>query len=177
VAGGRLRLDLFAFALGALALLTFGFFAARNGAAVIMCALCFAGLIGGRLAGLSNRALVPLAAGLVAVLWIVWIAPPPLTSHQISALAHTSGGILVGWAVSEWLRCRVSWPLWAIGAIATVFGLTILWELGELVGDRVLETALIPNWRDSAADIVFGTAGGTLGTLIAAVVPAARPRG
>ena len=36
-------------------LLTFGFFAARNGGAVIMCALSFAGLIAARLAGFSNR--------------------------------------------------------------------------------------------------------------------------
>ena len=175
--GRRLSIDLFAFALGALGLLTLGFFAARNGAAVIMCALCIGGLLAGRLIGLSNRALVPVAAGLVAVLWMVWVDPPPLTSHQISALAHGSGGVLVGWAVSEWLRARVPWPAWAIGAIATVFGLTIVWELGELIGDRVLSTALIPSWRDSAADIFFGTLGGSLGTLIAAVIPAPRSRG
>ena len=46
--GRRLRLDLFAFSLGALSLLTLGFFVARNGAAVIMCSLCFAGLVAAR---------------------------------------------------------------------------------------------------------------------------------
>jgi hypothetical protein len=167
--GRRLRLDLFAFALGALTLLTFGFFAARNGAAVIMCALSFAGLITARLAGFSNRALVPLTAGLVILLWVLWVHPPPLTSHQTSALAHGTGGILVGWAVAEFLRGRVAWPLWAIGAVGVVFGLTILWELGELLGDRVLDTALIPSRRDSAIDIAFGTVGGTIGTMVAAL--------
>ena len=175
--GRRLRLDLFAFSLGALSLLTLGFFAARNGAAVIMCSLCFAGLLGARLIGFSNRALVPLTGGLVVLLWVLWVESPPLTSHQLSALAHGTGGILVGWAVSEFLRSRAQWPLWAIGAVAVVFGLTILWELGEWAGDSVLHTALIPNIRDSALDITFGTFGGIVGTLIAALVPSPRVRG
>ena len=138
------RIDLFAFALGALALLTAGFFYARNGAAVIMCSLCLGGLCSPRLVGFSNRALVPAAAGLVVLLWVLWIDPPPLTTHETSALAHGTGGLLVGWAVSEFLRGRAAWPLWAIGAVAVVFGLTVLWELGEFVGDRAFDTALIP---------------------------------
>lgn len=168
--GRRLRIDAFGFALGALSLLTFGFFAARNGAAVIMCSLCFAGLLVARAAGFSNRALVPLAAGLVVLLWVLWVHPPPLTGHQTSAIAHASGGLLVGWAVSEFLRHRVDWPLWAIGAVAVVFGLTILWELGELIGDRAFDTALIPSKRDSAVDISFGTLGGAAGVLLASLV-------
>ena len=174
--GRRLRIDLFAFSLGALSLLTAGFFYARNGAAVIMCSLCFAGLIVARVVGFSNRALVPLAAGLVVLLWVLWVEAPPLSSHQLSAIAHGTGGILVGWAVSEFLRGRVGWPVWAIGAVAVVFGLTILWEVGEWAGDRVLQTALIPNASDSALDITFGTLGGAVGTVIAAVVPSARVR-
>ena len=134
-----------------------------------MCSLSFAGLITARLAGFSNRALVPLTAGLVILLWVLWVHPPPLTSHQNSALAHGTGGVLVGWAVAEFLRGRVAWPLWAIGAVGVVFGLTILWELGELLGDRVLDTALIPSRRDSAIDIAFGTVGGTIGTMVAAL--------
>jgi hypothetical protein len=169
--GSRLRIDSFAFALGALALLTFGFFTARNGAAVVMCGLCLAGLVVARVAGFSNRALVPLAAGLVVLLWVVWVQPPPLTSAEISALAHASGGLLVGWAVSEYLRGRAEWPLWALGAVAVVFGLTVLWEVGEWLGDRALSTALIPSKRDSAVDIFFGTLGGTLGVLLASLVP------
>jgi hypothetical protein len=155
----RLRIDLFAFALGALALLTLAFLGARNGAALVMCALCLAGLLGARLAGFSNRALVPVALGLVVILWMVWI-DPPASSHRTSALAHGAGGALLGWALSEYLRGRLAWPLWALGAFACVFGLTILWELGEYVGDRALGTALIPSARDSAVDIVFGTVGG-----------------
>jgi hypothetical protein len=171
--GRRLRLDPFAFALGALSLLTLGFFTARNGAAVVMCGLCFAGLLAARVVGFSNRALVPLALGLVVLLWVLWVNPPALTSHQTSALAHASGGVLVGWAVSEYLRGRVEWPLWAIGAVAVVFGLTVLWELGELIGDRALDTALIPSKGDSALDISYGTLGGAAGVLVASLV---RPR-
>ena len=156
---GRLRIDLFAFALGALALLTLAFVGARNGAALIMCGLCFAGLLGARIIGFSNRALVPVALGLVAILWMVWI-DPPASSRRTSALAHGAGGALVGWALAEYLRARVAWPLWGFAAISAVFGLTILWELGELFGDRVLDTALIPSARDSAEDIFFGTLGG-----------------
>jgi len=176
--GRRLRIDLFAFALGALSLLTLGFFVARNGAAVIMCSLCFAGLLAARLIGFSNRGLVPLAGGLVAILFILWVGDPlPLTSHQLSAFAHASGGLLVGWAVSEYLHGRAGWPLWAIGAIGIVFGLTILWELGEYVGDRALDTALETSKTDSALDIAFGTLGGAVGTFVAALVPAKLWRG
>jgi hypothetical protein len=176
--GRRLRLDPFAFALGALSLLTLGFFAARNGAAVIMCSLCFAGLAAARIFGFSNRALVPLAGGLVAILFILWVGDPlPLTSHQLSAFAHASGGVLVGWAVSEYLRGRVGWPTWAIAAMGVVFGLTVLWELGEYVGDRVLNTALETSKTDSALDITFGTFGGAVGTFIATLVPSKLGRG
>lgn len=170
----RLRIDLFAFALGALALLSLAFFGARNGAALIMCGLVFAGLIGARLAGFSNRALVPLALGLVAILWIVWV-DPPASSRRTSALAHGAGGALIGWAVADYLRVRISWPAWGLVALAAVFSLTLLWELGELVGDRVLETALIPSKRDSAEDIFFGTLGGVGAVFVAwLLVPAPR---
>ncbi len=175
--GRRLQLDLFAFALGALALLTFGFFYARNGAAVIMCSLCLGGLLFARFVGFSNRALVPAAVGLVVLLWVLWVDPPPLTTHETSALAHGTGGLLVGWAVSEFLRGRAAWPMWAIGAIAVVFGLTVLWELAEFVGDRAFDTALIPRRSDSALDITFGTLGGIVGTCLAAMVPSPRRSG
>lgn len=155
----RLRIDLFAFALGALALLTASFFGARNSAAVLMCGLCFAGLLGARLAGFSNRALVPLAAGLVVLLWMVWI-DPPASSRKTSAIAHFTGGALVGWALSEYLRSRLRWPEWGFAALAAVLSLTVLWELGEYVGDRILTTGLIPNKTDSALDIFFGSLGG-----------------
>lgn len=170
----RLRIDLFAFALGALALLTLGFFSTRNGAAVVMCGLCFAGLLGARLAGFSNRALVPLAAGLVVILWWVWI-DPPADPRQTSALAHGVGGALAGWALAEYLRSRLTWPLWALGALAGVFGLTVLWELGEYVGDRALTTGLIPSRRDSAVDIFFGTLGGVAAVGLAALLPRRAP--
>ncbi|MDX6583373.1 MAG: hypothetical protein QOI10_2557 [Solirubrobacterales bacterium] len=170
--GRRLRIDLFAFALGALALLAVSFYSARNGAALIMCTLVGAGLVFARLVGFSNRALVPVAAGLVILLWILWVHPPSLSDHKMSALAHGTGGLLIGWAVAEYLRGRVEWPLWAIGAVGVVFGLTVLWEIGEYLGDRVLDTALIPSKRDSAIDITFGTLGGTVGVLMASLVPA-----
>jgi hypothetical protein len=138
-----------------------------------MCALCLGALLAARLAGFSNRALVPVALGLVVILWMVWI-DPPAGSHRTSALAHGAGGALLGWALSEYLRARVAWPLWALGALAAVFGLTILWELGEYVGDRALGTALIPSTRDSMVDILFGTIGGA-GAVVIAGLPA-RPR-
>ena len=159
---GRLRLDLFAFALGALALLTVAFVSGRNGGAVVMCGLCFAGLLSARLIGFSNRALVPLALGLVALLWLVWIQPPA-SSHQTSALAHGAGGVLAGWALAEFLRTRMPALQWMILALAGVFALTVLWELGEYFGDRMLTTGLIPNKRDSAVDILLGSFGGALG--------------
>ena len=132
----RLRLDLFAFALGALALLSLAFYDARNGAALVMCALCFAGLLTARLAGFSNRALVPVAVGLVVMLFGIWGLDLPASTRKISAVAHAGGGALVGWAVSEYLRSRIAWPYWGLIALAAVFSVTILWELGEYLGDR-----------------------------------------
>jgi hypothetical protein len=173
----RLRIDSFAFALGALSLLALGFFHARNGGAVIMCALSIGGLVSARLLGFSNRALVPLTVGLVVLLWVLWVHPPPLSSKENSALAHGVGGVLVGWAVSEYLRGRVDWPLWGIGAVGVVFGLTVMWEIGEWIGDRAFDTALVPNKRDSATDIAFGVLGGSVGTLIATLAAARRQPG
>src|SRR5215208_3448280 len=149
----RLRPDLFVFmlALGAVGVMTMSFFSSRNGAALVMCGICIAGLVAARLIGFSNRALVPVAAGFVVLLYLVWINPPfdSASDHRTSALAHAVGGLLVGWAIAEYLRARIEWPLWAIGAVAVVFGLTLVWELGEYLGDRVLDTALIPSKRDS----------------------------
>jgi hypothetical protein len=171
----RLRIDLFAFALGALALLSLAFFGARNGAALVMCGLCFAGLLAARLLGFSNRALVPLAFGLVVILWMVWI-DPPASSRKTSTLAHGAGGLLIGWALAEYLRVRIAWPLWGLAAAAAVFTLTVLWELGEYLGDRVLTTALIPNKLDSVYDIAFGTAGGLLAVAVAWLLLPGRDR-
>ncbi len=143
-----------------------------------MCALCFAGLLAARVAGFSNRALVPLAAGVVIVLWVLWVNPPrdrPTRDERFRALA--AAVCSVGWAVSEYLRARVAWPLWALGAVGAVFGLTILWELGELLGDLTLDTALIPSRRDSALDITFGTLGGAAGVLAASALPSGPARG
>jgi hypothetical protein len=169
----RLRIDLFAFALGALTLLTLAFFGAGNGAALVMCGLCLVGLLAGRLLGFSNRALVPLALGLVVILWLVWI-DPPASSRKTSAIAHAAGGALVGWALAEYLRARVAWPFWGAAALAAVFGLTLLWELGEYVGDRVLGTSLDPNRLDSALDVFFGSLGGAGAVAFAWLL--ARPR-
>ncbi len=168
----RPRIDLFAIALGAVGLLTLSFFSSRNGAAVVMCTIVIVGLLCARLVGLSNRALVPVALGFVVLLYLVWINPPFESDHRNSALIHGIGGVLVGWAAAEYLRGRVEWPLWAIGAVAVVFGLTLVWELGEYLGDRALDTALIPSKRDSAIDITFGTMGGAFGVLLASLVPA-----
>ena len=158
----RFRIDSFAFALGGLALLTLAFVVERNGAAVIMCGLCFAGLLTARAVGFSRRALVPLALGLVVILLLVW-SPSPLSPWETSTLAHLGGGALMGWVLAEFLRARLGWPLWALVALAGVCTLTVVWELGEYLGDRTFETALVPSRLDSAFDIFFGSLGGAIG--------------
>jgi hypothetical protein len=175
----RPRLDLLAFGL-ALALVAWpaiGFVSERNGAATIMCAMCFAGLVGGRIVGVPGRVLLPVAAGLLVVLWMVQI-DPPAGPRKTSALAHAIGGALVGWALVETLRRRISdWLAVALLALLVVIFLTVIWELGEYAGDRLLDTALIPRKRDSAEDILFGTAGGVVGITFAAVVAVLRRGG
>ena len=175
--GRRLRMDDFAygFALGALALLSLAFYSARNGAALVMCGLIFAGLVAARIASFSSASLVPAALGLVAILWRVWV-DPPASVHKTSAIAHFGAGALVGWAVSEYMRPRIAWPLWAAAALAAVVGVTVAWEIGEVVADRALDTALIPSARDSAVDVFFGSLGGAGAIAAAALLSPLRRR-
>jgi hypothetical protein len=175
----RPRLDLLAFAL-ALALVaspTIVFFSERNGAAAIMCAMCLAGLVAGRLVGVSGRVLLPVALGLVVVLWMVWI-DSPAGPRKTSALAHAIVGMLAGWALVEALRHRIrDWLSVSLVALAVVIVVALVWEVGEYAGDRLFDTALIPRKRDSAEDILFGTAGGLVGITFAGVVAFWRRRG
>ncbi len=73
-----------------------------------------------------------------------------------------AGGVLMGWALGTTLRRR-RLPAWALATMVGVLALTMTWELAEWVGDRVLDTALIPNRQDSAYDIFFGCLGGAAG--------------
>jgi hypothetical protein len=163
---GRFRIDSFVCALGGFGLLTVAFVVERNGAAVIMCGICVAGLVTARGLGFPGRALAPLAAGLVLILLMVWSAPP-LSAWETSTLAHLAGGALVGWVLADFLLTRLGWPWWALAVLVGVGMLTVVWEVGEFLGDRVFETALIPSWRDSAVDIFFGSLGGAIGMGVA----------
>ena len=167
----RPRLDLlaFAFALGLVAWPAIGFVSERNGAAAIMCAMCLAGLVAGRIVGVPGRVLLPVAFGLMVLLWMVWI-DPPASSRKTSALAHAIGGTLAGWALVAALRHRIrDWLAVALVALSGVLVLALVWELGEYAGDRLFDTALIPNKHDSSEDILFGTVGGLVGITVAGV--------
>jgi hypothetical protein len=173
----RPRLDLLAFAL-ALALVAWpavDFVAERNGAAAIMCAMCLAGLVAGRIVGVPGSVLLLVAFGLMVVLWMIWI-DPPASPRKTSALAHAIGGALAGWALVEALRHRIrNWLSLGILALSAVMVLTLVWELGEYAGDRLLDTTLKPSKQGSAEDIFFGTAGGLVGITFAGVVSFLRP--
>jgi len=157
----RRELDTLAFliALGVLAAAAAAFASQRNGAAVLMCAICLTGLMLGRLAGVSGPALLTVGLGLAAILWMVWI-DPPASSRKTSALAHLAGGALAGWALALTLRPRLTAELWPFAALACVVALTGVWEAAEWVGDRAIDTGLNPNARHSAEDVFFGTCGG-----------------
>lgn len=167
----RRTLDAFAFALaiGAISAAAFLFATRANGAAFVMCAICFAGLVAGRLARISGLALLLVAIGLVGILWVAWVDPLS-TSRRTSAFAHTSGGLLVGGAIASTLRSRGvrGWAVWALVAVAA---LTVGWEVCEYLGDRALDTALVPNRGDSAEDVLFGCFGGAVGILVVALLP------
>jgi hypothetical protein len=168
----RLRLDhvAFLFALALVAWPAIFFVSERNGAAAVMCSMCLAGLVGGRVVGVPGRVLLAVAIGLLVALWMIWIHPPA-GWRKTSALAHTIGGILAGWALVEAVRRRISdWLAVALVALVAAACLTVIWELGEYVGDRLLDTALIPRRRDSAEDIFFGIFGGAVGITFAGVV-------
>ena len=126
-----------------------------------MCALCLGGLLFAR----ARRLLEPRPgagwrSGSSSCSWSCGSSCRRSRTTRPARSRTATGGLLVGWAISEYLRVRYAWPLWAIGALAVVFGLTVLWELGEYLGDRAFNTALIPSRRDSALDITFGTLGG-----------------
>lgn len=160
----------FALALALVALATVGFVSERNGGGAIMCAMCLAGLVAGGVVGVPGRVLLPVAFGFIVVLWMTWI-DPPASSWKTSTFGHAIGGILVGWALVEALRDRSrDWLSVALVALSVVIVLTLVWELGEYVGDRLFETGLTPRMRDSAEDIFFGTAGGMVGIAVAGVV-------
>jgi hypothetical protein len=168
----RPRLDLLAFAL-ALTLVacpTIGFVAAQNGGAAIMCAMCLAGIVAGRIVGVPGRVLLPVAFGILVVLSLIWI-DSPIGPRKTSAVAHAIVGTLVGWGVAETLRHRIRDRLSvALLALSVVIVLTLVWELGEYAGDRLFGTALNPSKGNSAEDILFGTAGGLVGITFASVV-------
>ena len=87
----RPRLDHLSFAL-ALALVawpTIGFVAERNGAAAIMCTMCLAGLVAGRIVGVPGRVLLPVAFGILVVLALIWI-DSPVGPRKTSAIAHAA---------------------------------------------------------------------------------------
>jgi hypothetical protein len=165
----RPRLDLlaFAFPLHLVPWPPIAFISERDGSATIMCAMCLAGLVAGRIVGVPGKVLLPVALGLMVVLWMVWI-DPPASSWTTTALAHAIGGALVGWALVEALRHRIRNRLaLAIVAFSLVIVLAVVWELGEYAGDQLFDTSLIPNRADSAEDILFGTVGGLVGITVA----------
>lgn len=158
----------FALALGALGAAALAFASARNGAALVMVGLCLAGLVAGRIAGVSGRVLLAVSLGLLVILWAVWI-DPPTTARRTSSLAHAGGGALAGWALATTLHRR-RWPAWGLAALSGVLALTVAWEVGEWVGDKLLTTALIPSRIDSAFDILFGSLGGVCGVALAGLL-------
>ena len=166
----RQRLDNLAFALGLAALFAacFGFASAHNGAAVVMCGICMAGLIVGRFAGISGGVILAVALGLVAILWVVWVDPLS-TPRRTNAFAHSAGGALAGWGIATTLLRR-GVPGWAFAALAGVLALTVGWEFAEFLGDRALDTALVPSRLDSAYDIFFGCCGGAAGIVAARIL-------
>jgi hypothetical protein len=173
MAASRDNLDWFAFAAAIVVLSapTLWFVAERNGAAAVMCGLLLAGLFAGRLAGVPGTVLLPVSLGLALILWMVWFDPVGGGPQRTSALAHGAGGLLAGWALAITLRRRLPAPEWALAALLVVGALTIAWELGEYLGDSVLDTSLVPSKGDSAFDIFFGGVGGAAGIALAALLP------
>jgi hypothetical protein len=159
----------FAIALALVAVPAVSFAYERNGGATIMSAMCLAGIIAAGIVGVPGRVLLPVGFGFMVVLLVVWM-DPSATSWKTSAFAHAVGGSLVGWTLVEALRRRFgAWHSVALAALAVVIVLTLVWELGEYLGDRLFDTALEPGWRDSAKDVLFGTAGGVVGIAFASL--------
>jgi hypothetical protein len=129
------------------------FVGAGEDAPALMFALVLVGLLLARAAGLPDRALLPLGAGLLIVLWIAWLEPPggPRTT---SVFAHGTAGALLGWALAETVRRREPWPRWGVIAVAGVFFIGVAWELSEWAADRIFDTYLQSSAGDSALDLL-----------------------
>ena len=66
------------------------------------------------------------------------------SSHVNSAVAHASGGLLVGWAVSDYLRDRYIWALWPVAVFLAVLSVGVVWELLEYTGDKLFTIKKCP---------------------------------
>ena len=132
----------------------------------MMCGICLAGLIAGRLAGISGGVILVAALGLVAILWVVWVDPLS-TPRRTSAFAHSAGGVLAGWGIATTLLRR-GVPTWALDRPRGGD------RPHHRLGARRVRSATACSTRPSsrtgstpAWDIFFGCAGGVAGMVVA----------
>jgi hypothetical protein len=108
--------------------------------------------------------LAPLAWGMVAVLWFVWLSRD-WSQYVTSAVAHTSGGLLVGWVLTGldhrvgWMPPRPDLKAVLLGALA----IGVAWELAEWSADQLLGTHMSGGALDTGLDVTWDVIGATLG--------------
>jgi hypothetical protein len=173
----RLRIDVLAFAvaIGVLAAAMLAFAASQKGAALVMGGLCLAGLIAGRLAGVSGPALLAVAVGLLGSLWLI-VGDAPIGPRETSAAAHVVGGTVIGWAIATTLRGR-GVRAWALVTMIALLVLTLAWEAAELISEITVDTSLDLSVSDSTLDVAFGCFGGLVGVASAALLAPPERRG
>ncbi len=117
---------------------------------------------------ISARRLAPLAWGMVAVLWFVWLSRD-WSQYTASAVAHTCGGMLVGWVLAGpedgagWIRRLPSRVGPVVAAVAAV---GVAWEIAEWSADQLLGTHLSGGPLDTGLDLAWDLFGGWLGFVL-----------
>ena len=125
------------------------------GIAVVLFALALA---------VPARDLAPLAWGMVAVLWFVWLSRD-WSQYATSAVAHTCGGLLVGWVLAG-LDRRVGWmpPTPGLRAVlVAALAIGVAWEVAEWSADQLLGTHMSGGGLDTALDVTWDVIGAALG--------------
>lgn len=153
-----------------LALVASGFFILGEDTEAAMFGLAFGGLLVARALGVPRSTLLPLAVVIAALVAAVLLTHGPVAS----ILAHVVLGGVLAWVLAGPVFSRLpagrrpgAWQAMA-ALVAIVLALGVAWEVGEVILDDLIGTALTVGLGDTLADLGADALGGLAGALVAA---------
>lgn len=115
--------------------------------------LGLAGLLAGKVAGVSERSLAVIALVLIVLAW-----PPAMFTSPLPRLTSTISHFVIGALLAWFLRAPVMarWPaasrVWFVIPVL-VLSIGVVWELGEWLADAVFGSDLTVDALDTLADL------------------------